>query len=325
MPKQYLIDPNLAFYKGNLHGHTILSDGKCTPEQYSQHYREQGYGIIAITDHQQYRYHSGLDTGNFVCLAGYEEEIHPKPTGDGHAGREKKTYHLNVYDLRPKTRPEGYIPPAAPDDYHNTGRINQWIALMRAEGFLVCYNHPIWSMQDYRDYSGLSGLWAMEIYNHGCEMDGMYGMAPQIYDEMLRSGQRLVCVGTDDNHNIYPFESKFTDSFGGFTMFNLPALSYENVAGAMERGNIYASMGPLFNEISLEDSILHISTSPVQSICVFTESRRCYIKFANPGSYLTCADFALNGAEDYLRVQIRDCAGKYAFSRAYFNDELFVR
>ena len=44
----------------------------------------------------------------------------------------------------------------------------------------------------------------MEIYNHGCEHDGLYGFNPQSYDEMLRSGQKLFTVATDDNHNMVP-------------------------------------------------------------------------------------------------------------------------
>ncbi len=58
----------------------------------------------------------------------------------------------------------------------------------------------------------------MEIYNYGCEHDGLYGYNPQSYDEMLRLGNRLFCVSTDDNHNSYPFGDPLCDSFGGFTM-----------------------------------------------------------------------------------------------------------
>ena len=45
--------------------------------------------------------------------------------------------------------------------------------------------------RDCRDYQQLMGLWAMEIYNHGCEQEGFYGYHPQAYDEMLRAGGRL--------------------------------------------------------------------------------------------------------------------------------------
>lgn len=81
--------------------------------------------------------------------------------------------------------------------------LNAFIARMNGDGFLCCYNHPYWSLQNCTDYQGLQGVFAMEIYNHGCELDGLYGYAPQAYDEMLRAGQKLFCVATDDNHDVY--------------------------------------------------------------------------------------------------------------------------
>ena len=44
------------------------------------------------------------------------------------------------------------------------------------------------------DYKNLRGLFAMEIYNHGCEHDGLYGYNSQAYDEMLRAGQHIGCL-----------------------------------------------------------------------------------------------------------------------------------
>ena len=43
------------FYKGNLHSHTIVSDGIMTPEQSKRAYKERGYQILAFTDHEIYR------------------------------------------------------------------------------------------------------------------------------------------------------------------------------------------------------------------------------------------------------------------------------
>lgn len=58
------------------------------------------------------------------------------------------------------------------------------------------------------------GLFAMEIYNHGCEHDGLYGFNPQVYDEMLRAGQRLYALSTDDNHDTRPIGDPSTIPLG---------------------------------------------------------------------------------------------------------------
>ena len=100
--------------------------------------------------------------------------------------------------------------------YEDMAGQNAYIKERTEAGFLCCYNHPYWSLQNYDDYKDFEGLWAMEIYNHGCEHDGLYGFNPQSYDEMLRSGQKLFTVATDDNHNIFPVTDPMCDSFGGF-------------------------------------------------------------------------------------------------------------
>ena len=49
--KKYLLPENGTFYKANLHCHTVLSDGRLTPEQVRELYMSRGYSIVAFTDH----------------------------------------------------------------------------------------------------------------------------------------------------------------------------------------------------------------------------------------------------------------------------------
>ena len=104
----------------------------------------------------------------------------------------------------------------------------------------------------------------LEIYNHGCEHDGLYGFNPQSYDEMLRTGQRIYTVATDDNHNSFPFDSPLCDSFGGFTMVKAEKLEYGAVMEALEKGDFYFSMGPEIKEAYIRDRKLVVKTSPVE-------------------------------------------------------------
>ena len=55
-------------------------------------------------------------------------------------------------------------------------------------------------MEDASVYTKLEGLFAMEIFNTGCETSGYAAYCPYIYDEMLRSGQRIAPVAADDMH-----------------------------------------------------------------------------------------------------------------------------
>ena len=43
---------NGNWYKGNLHSHTTVSDGKMTPEQSVEVYKEHGYNFLALSEHE---------------------------------------------------------------------------------------------------------------------------------------------------------------------------------------------------------------------------------------------------------------------------------
>lgn len=306
-----------TFYKANLHSHTVYSDGKLTPEESKNVYQEQGYSVVAYTDHRKYRWHEELMDSSFVALAAYEVDMneHEKVPGDF---SRVKTYHINLYDVNPKEnrlqKEESLLPKRRYGDYHY---LNEYIEQMKSLGFFACYNHPYWSLQNYDDFKNLRGFWGMEIYNYGCEHDGLYGYNPQSYDEMLRLGNRLFCVAADDNHNVYPFGDPLCDSFGGFTMIKAEKLTYEAVTEALLNGNFYSSMGPEILELYVEEGVLYVKTGPVEKIFVVTEGRGCHKKLANPGETITEAKFPLDGNEGYIRVTCRDGRGLHADSNAY--------
>lgn len=320
MQRQYLLPESGQFYKSNLHTHTIISDGEWTPEEVKEQYKRRGYSIIAYTDHNTYAYHADLCDDNFLALAALEVNIDDFPRHEDDWQR-LKVYHLNFYDTRPWGRTSKSVP-LPQRRYHDMDYINSYIATMAQEGFICCYNHPWWSMQDCRDYIGLRGLFAMEIYNYGCEHDGLYGYAPQAYDEMLRAGCRIGCLSTDDNHDRFPVGHPLNDSFGGFTMIKAQDLSYSTIARALQDGHYYASMGPEIHGLYLEGKKLVVDCSPVEKIYVMTEGRDGYKSLAKPGETITHAEFELSGQEGYVRVDCRDGHGLHANSNAYFLDKL---
>lgn len=314
--------PETGYFKANLHCHTVISDGELTPQEIKEAYKAQGYSIVAFTDHERYRWHKELDDESFLALAAYETECCDFETGPG-CWPDQRTYHLNLFDTDPTQNPGEKAKSLRPlRRYGDIPALNEYIADMNRLGFLVCYNHPYWSLQDYTDYAGLRGLFAMEIYNHGCEHDGLYGFNPQSYDEVLRTGQRLFAVATDDNHDCFPIGSPENDSFGGFVRIAAEKLSYQSVIEALKAGKFYWSMGPELQGVSIKNNTLSIDTSPVGKIYVIQEGRNCYKLLAEPGETLTHAEFPLSGEEGWFRVEVRDDHGLYAGTNAYFMDQL---
>lgn len=307
--KKYLFQVSKNIYKANLHCHTTVSDGAWIPEKTKEMYKSKGYAVVAFTDHNVLKNHSCLNDENFLALNACEVELVQRLPYAPYEKRltwTNKVYHFNLYSADPDITQN---PPPMEMEYEDIDAINQYIKDRTEEGFLVCYNHPFWSMQTYEDYSGLKGCFAMEIYNHSAEVgDGYYGYSPQVYDEMLRCQNKLYCLATDDNHSSH-------DTFGGFVMIHSSSLRYEDIFCSLQQGDFYASQGPEIYEISLQDNKLHVKCSEVCLIVVYTDGRNCYIQ---KGKALTEAEFTLNGEEKYVRVMCRDREHKDANSNAYW-------
>ena len=323
MKTMELLPKNVTYYKANLHCHTTISDGKMAPEEIKRHYQERGYQVLAITDHDRYGNHSELCDENFVAIAALETEINQ--AGDM-SWNYRRTWHMNWYDTCPERDAGIKKALTCPSEaYESLDQVNAYVKKMTELGFLGCYNHPYWSLQTCDEYTKLKGMWGMEIYNHGCEMGGLYGYHPQAYDEMLRSGQRLFCVAADDNHNSMAQDGGLYDSFGGYVMIGAVSLTYGGIMDALKKGHFYSCCAPdgqeeapRILELTCTGNRVHVKCTPADKIFLKTAGRNCHRAAARPGETITEADFELNGEEGYIRAEITDGKGRHTVSNAYF-------
>ena len=101
-----------------------------------------------------------------------------------------------------------------------------------------------------------------------------------------------------------------------------PSLSYEDVFRALKAGNYYASMGPKFLEITVEDGTIHVKTSPVYRMQLSTQYRRAQAAGTNFGETITEASFSVHPDDGYVRIDIVDEHGFHADTRAFYVEEL---
>ena len=338
--RKYLLPNGGQFYKANLHCHSTVSDGKLTPEQIKDAYKAKGYSVVAYTDHDIMIPHDELNDENFLALHGYEME-------SGETGKPfkfRKTCHMCLIALKPDNlkqvcwhrskyligHGEEYrhlanfdenMPDFEREYTHES--INIMMNAGRENGFFVTYNHPVWSLEDRRDYSGYEGMHAMEICNYGCFVAGFAEYNPIIYDDMLRMGKRIYCIGTDDNHNGAPLDHPKCDSFGAFTMIKAPSLAYTDITDALVAGNFYASQGPEIKDLYFDDGKLYVTTGACEKIVLTTGTRKLRCVVREKGKTLTKACFEVLEEDIYVRITVKDKYGRYADTNAYFTDELF--
>lgn len=331
--KKLLLSKNKPYYKANLHCHSIISDGSKTPEELKEMYIQQGYSVIAYTDHNVLIGHNELTDDNFVALNGYEIDV----TEEG-KGRGAKTCHLCLVALKPdnltqvcyhrekylfgntpKYRSSIKFDESKPDfeREYTPECINTVISEGRKNGFFVTYNHPSWSLEALNEYGRYKGMNAMEICNYGCVESGYNDYNEKEYDEMLRGGEKIFCVSTDDNHNHRK------DSFGGFTVINADKLDYCTITDALEKGSFYASQAPEIHELWYEDGKIGIECSGAASVVLSTGVRRCDVVYSSElGKPVEAAVFSVEPDDVYVRITVTDFTGKHANTNAYFVENL---
>lgn len=337
---KYLISPSKTQYKANLHAHSTLSDGRLTPEALKEAYKARGYSILAITDHERPHSHQALNDPEFLMLTGYECYIRPDKLG--RSQRYEKEAHLNLFARDPENVTlicynEPYCRYLIRDNAlheitvragserqreYNPEYINEYIRTAKENGYIVSYNHPCGSREAEKDVMAYEGCFSLEICNYGSYVSNGLEHSGALYNKMLMAGKRMFCHAGDDNHNKHPFDDPQNDSFGAFTMIMPETFSYNGVITAMEEGEMYASMGPLFKEVSIDDDQLHVECSEVSHIFVYNGGKRPGNQHALPGQSLTSADFTIDRNARYVRVAICDAQGKWADTRGFFRDEI---
>ncbi len=334
----YLISPFKKQYKANLHCHSTISDGKKTPEELKEMYKAEGYSVLSVTDHETPRSHLELTDSDFIMITGYETYI--RPSVECKYDAYNKEIHINLFARDPGNESIVCYNPLyckyiteeekqaltkvgsqRPREF-TTEYINDFIRTAKENGYIAAYNHPWWSMEDEADKFKYEGFFSMEMCNYSSYLIGRLEYNAALYDKLLSRGKRIFCHSTDDNHNVHPASSPEFDSFGGFTMIMPESFTYKGIISAMENGEMYSSMGPVFNEISIEGNKIHIECSDVERIMVFTGSKAPKRKFASPGETITSADFEIDGRARFVRVSVVDKYGRFADTRGFFRDEL---
>lgn len=333
--KKYILPKEGKFYKANLHCHSTNSDGKLSPKKLKEIYKEKGYSIIAFTDHVFMEDYSYLCDNKFIAINGYE-------TGTNDTKGKwinTKVYHLNFYAKNPHIKQmvavtEGYynwfmkdkaaeqtnkmvIKNGLWNNEYSFENINKMIQAGKDNGFLVSYNHPNWSLQNYVDYFALKNLFAVEIWNTNCVKEG-YQDSEKVYEDLLRLGNKINCIATDDNHNIKPLDDINSDSFGGWIMIKPKKFTYESIINSLEKGEFYSSTGPEIYDLYIEDNYIHLNCSPVKNIILYSGGRQTVICNDISKNLITEAviNIVINPVK-YLRLVLTDGNGNKAYTNAF--------
>jgi hypothetical protein len=286
-----------TWWKGNLHTHSLWSDGDDFPELVVDWYQKAGYHFVAISDHNvlaegerftrvdppvldRYRerfgdeWVDGDETG--VRLRTLEEYrgLFEKPgsflliQSEEITDRfETKPLHVNATNVRELIEPRG-----GTSVWEVLQRNVDAVLEQRArtgEPMFPHVNHPNfgWAVK-VEDLIALRGEKFFEVYNghpavHN-EGDETRPSTERMWDillaERLSEGEPVMFgIAVDDSHHYHTFDSAHVNPGRGWIEVRAPALTPEALIEAMERGDFYGSSGVELEEVRASDVELSLT------------------------------------------------------------------
>ena len=327
-----------AWFKGNTHTHTINSDGNATPDVVARWYRENGYQFVVITDHEYLTDVAPLNAlyareGQFLVMAGQEVSQHLGQSRDPRDPTNRPSCHVNAINTRRVVVPIGgtagkafgFAPPGM--DMVETYARN--ISEIHAAGGIAQVNHPNWKWSvRLDDLLGLPDSTLLEIWSGhpainnlgGTDDDGNAAPSSEaLWDNLLSKGKRIWGVAADDSHYFYHFdENKGPKPGQAWVVVRADALTAENIAAALAKGDFYSSTGVAIDDIA--------TTGNEVSLRINGESRgpRFLTKFVGKEGRVLAEvaglrpHYTFKGDEGYVRAHITDSNGLQAWTQPVF-------
>jgi hypothetical protein len=188
-PAAVVINTKPGWYQGDVHMHTLHSDGRRTPAELVDEATAQGLDFIISTEHNTNS--ANLSWGRYArpnLLVINGEEVTTTAFG-----------HWNALGLDPTMLIDWRYTP-------RDSTIGTATAQVRAVGGLAIINHPFFPDTINRFRFGVRHFDGIEIWNG--KWDARNEQAVRWWDALLRQGHPLLAVAVSDTHTAAPSPNK---------------------------------------------------------------------------------------------------------------------
>jgi hypothetical protein len=304
-PQSQSPSPQGSWFKGNLHTHTLNSDGDSTPDDVVRWYREHGYNFVTLTDHNYLTSVDGLN-----ALHGADEKFLVMKGEEVTDRFGTKPVHVNAL------APNAFIrPPGGSSVLDMTQRM---IDAIRSAGAAPSVNHPNYGWAISPDeLLQLHRTRLFEVFNGHPLVNNLGGGGvpglEEVWDRILSSGKMLYGIAVDDAHYFKRPEDKTAPRPGqGWVYVRAARLESRALVDALERGDFYSSTGVELQSVA--------ATAASLTIAVKTATQSKYrIQFiGKQGAILnesvsSPATYTFKGDESYVRAKVIESNGALAW------------
>lgn len=291
--------------RANLHTHTSNSDGDSPPAEVVAWYRDAGYDVLAITDHDIL-----TEPADLAHLAGPMLLVRGEELTSGDV-------HVNGLGL-PKA-----VPPTFGGDAR--ARLQGNVDAIRDIGGVPSVNHPNFRWQvRVDDLAELRDLRLFEIHNAGPEVNNLGGREgfpamETVWDLLLGAGHRMVGIAVDDAHHFRVWGRRYSNPGRAWMMVRAERLTEREVLAALEAGDCYASTGVTLAEVAAAGRELALAIEPQWEL----HYRTTFI--GRDGRTLDVQDglsprYRLAAGDGYVRARVEDSDGLAAWTQPLFED-----
>lgn len=293
------------WYKGNLHTHSTLSDGRQTPEERVKAYKERGYSFLAITDHNLFASYPEFCSDEFIVLPATECDRDAIQLSNPHV----YIHAVGVHEGEISEKISVKLPA-----YSTERKDKAWQDLldeMNRSGHFAIIAHPVWSRMSIEQLKTLHDYIGIEVYNTTCDRRWYAGKSDYMIDCCLRENKKVLLFASDDCHG----DEASGDMFGGWIVVKAKELTHSDIINQIKAGSFYASTGPEIYDFGLEDGKVYVECSPCESINFITYE---HLGHSIVNSGVTSGAYQLSGTETFVRCECVDKYGKIAYTNPIF-------
>jgi hypothetical protein len=289
-----------AWLKGNLHTHTLESDGDSTPEEVARWYRQHGYDFLAVTDHDKLTKIAA--PAGLLLIPG--EEITDR--------LQKRSLHVNALGITTAIKPQGGASVVQV--------LQRNVDAVRKAGGIALINHPNFGWAFGSDeLLQIEGAALLEIAS-GHPFVNMLGppAVEEMWDVLLTAGKRIYGVAVDDMHHLKsPWDTYVALPGKAWVVVRAEKNETKAILTALERGEFYASTGVELEHFSATQKELHVRVREKNTAHYrvrFIGARGRVLQETDGAT----ARYTIRGDEGYVRAKVIDSNGKMAWLQPQF-------
>jgi hypothetical protein len=300
--------PQVRWYKGNTHTHTLNSDGDSSPDDVARWYREHGYQFLVLSDHN---YLTGVDGLN--ALMGADEKFLLIPGEEVTSRFDTKAIHVNGLGVTRLVAPTVGAAGVVETIQGNVDAI-------RAANGVPHINHPSFTWAFTADEIGrVRNNKLFELFNGHPQVNNEGGGGvPSLeaaWDTLLSRGTMLYGIAVDDAHTFKrPWDATAARPGQGWIVVRAARLGAREILDAIERGDFYSSTGVDLSDIQVTPRSVSVTVREktwAKYRIVFYGRGGRVLKEVAAGT----ARYDATGTEGYVRAKIIESSGRVAWTQ----------